>query len=242
MTAEPRARPGGRFRPSRVATITCALGVLVLLGLGVWQLARLQWKTALIRDMQQRMALPAVSAEEAGDFTPIAEWLYRPVRVTGLFAYDKTIILPHGRGYDVLTPLLRPGLPPILVIRGHLRAPDGFRLRPADPALWGQVAVEGILRPARKRGPFTPANDPVRRIRYDEDPHGIASWLAIPEPLPAILVARRPVGEGLEPPAPPAFPRNPHLGYALTWFALAAALVVIYLRHGLMRAREEKHR
>ncbi len=239
MTAVPGARGCHRFRPSRVATLTCALGLLVLVGLGVWQLQRLQWKTALIRDMQERMALPAVSAEEAGDFTPVDKWLYRPVRVVGIFAYDKTIYLPHGRGYDVLTPLLRPGLPPLLVIRGRLRHLDGFQPRPQDSALWGPVAVEAVLRPARKRSLFTPDNDRERRIRYDEDPHGIAAWLATPEPLPVILVARQPVGPGLEPSPLPALPRNPHLGYALTWFALAAALVVIYLRHGVMRAREK---
>ncbi len=238
MTAGARAR-AGRFRPSRVATVTCALGLLVLVGLGVWQLARLQWKTALIRDMRARMALPAASAQATGDFTPIDKWLYRSVRVAGIFAYDKTLYLPHGRGYDVLTPLLRPGLPPLLVIRGHLRARAGFQPRPADSALWGRVVVEAVLRPARKRGPFTPDNDRARDIRYDEDPHEIAAWLDIPEPLPAILVTRRPVGDGLEPPPLPALPRNPHLGYALTWFALAAALLVIYVRHGLMRAREE---
>ena len=113
MTAAPSARTGRRFRPSLVATVTCVLGLLVLVGLGVWQLARLQWKTALIHDMRARMALPAASMEEAGDFTPIDKWLYRTVRVTGIFAYDKTIYLPHGRGYDVLTPLLRPARPPL---------------------------------------------------------------------------------------------------------------------------------
>ena len=239
MTADPSAKAGPRFRPSRVATITCALGLLVLVGLGVWQLARLQWKTALIRDMQTRMALPAVGIEETGDLSPIDEWLYRSVRVAGIFAYDKTIYLPHGRGYDVLTPLLRPGQPSLLVIRGHLQERAGFQPRPADSALWGRVVVEAVLRPARTRGPFTPDNDPVRRIRYDEDPHEIAVSLAIPEPLPAIFVARRPVGDGLAPASLPALPRNPHLGYALTWFALAVALVVIYIRHGLMRAKEE---
>ena len=239
MTAAPSARTGRRFRPSLVATVTCVLGLLVLVGLGVWQLARLQWKTALIHDMRARMALPAASMEEAGDFTPIDKWLYRTVRVTGIFAYDKTIYLPHGRGYDVLTPLLRPGRPPLLVIRGNLRERTGFAPKQADPALWGRVVVEAVVRPARKRGPFTPDNDRVQKIRYDEDPHEMAAWLHIPEPVPVILVARRPVGDGLEAPALPALPRNPHLGYALTWFALAAALVVIYIRHGLMRARED---
>ncbi len=239
MTAARDARGGHRFRPSRIATLTCALGLLVLVGLGVWQLQRLDWKTALIRDMRERMALPPAEAGQAGDFSPLDEWLYRPVRVAGIFAYDKTIYLPHGRGYDVLTPLLRPGLPPLLVIRGHLRDLAGFRPRPEDPALWGRVVVEAVLRPPRRRGLLTPDNDRSRRIRYDEDPHEIAAWLAIPEPVPAIFVARQPVGEGLERAALPALPRNPHLGYALTWFALAVALLVIYVRHGLMRAREE---
>ncbi len=238
MTAARGPAGGRRFRPAPAATIVTVAGLLLLTGLGVWQLQRLSWKTELIARITARMAAAPASAEAIGDLEPLEDWLYRRVAARGIFAYDKTILIARGRGFDVLTPLLRRDGRPLLVIRGRVEEADAPVGRPEDPALWGPVTIEAVVRPPQPAGPFTPKSKPGARIRYDEDPDAIAAALGIPAPVPAILVATAPVGEGLAPAMLPAPPRNPHLGYALTWFALAAALAAIYVRHGIMRARE----
>ena len=48
------------FRPAFWPTLFTLPALLVLLGLGTWQVQRLVWKTNLIRAMEERIAAPAV--------------------------------------------------------------------------------------------------------------------------------------------------------------------------------------
>ncbi len=45
-------------RRARFALIAAAPAVLVLVGLGTWQLQRLQWKTELLDTIHEQMAAP----------------------------------------------------------------------------------------------------------------------------------------------------------------------------------------
>src|SRR5207248_6170047 len=64
---EGRARQASPLMERRTgsAVILAVLGCIVLIGLGVWQLYRLQWKEALIADLNARLAAPPVSLSEA---------------------------------------------------------------------------------------------------------------------------------------------------------------------------------
>ena len=55
--AEGRRR---HFRPGLTLTLACSIMFVILIGLGVWQLERLQWKLGLIAHAETRMAAPAV--------------------------------------------------------------------------------------------------------------------------------------------------------------------------------------
>jgi surfeit locus 1 family protein len=168
-------------------------------------------------------------------------------------------------GARVVTPFFFDGAPAgiaaVLVDRGWV--PEARR----DPAtraagqVAGAVAVTGIVVAAGRAGAFTPDNDPARGHWYWADPAAIAARLrpAYAEasagkqgfggqtPIPDLVVPNvvveadaAPVPGGL-PIAGPALPELPnrHLEYALTWYSLAAALVVIYvlaLRRGGRRA------
>lgn len=50
------------------ALLVCCLGVMVLCGLGVWQLQRLQWKTELQHKIDMLMAEPDVPQLSVADF------------------------------------------------------------------------------------------------------------------------------------------------------------------------------
>src|SRR5262245_32122686 len=75
-----------RFRPGIPATLCALLGFLLLLGLGTWQVQRLQWKTQLIAAAEARFAgtpipLPAALADpRASDF--------RAATATGRYRHD----------------------------------------------------------------------------------------------------------------------------------------------------------
>ena len=95
----------------------------------------------------------------------------------------------------------------------------------------GEVTVEGYVGPATQPGWFSATDDPadaaVLHARSGGDRRGAR---------PAARRAVRPGGDG---PAPPErypdparhLPRPPnnHLSYAITWYGLAVALVVIFV-------------
>ena len=149
----------------------------------------------------------------------------------------------EGRvGLQIVTPMVtsQPLLrAPWMVNRGWvpIELADPARRPESLPA--AEVTISGILRWPRPPGWFAPDNDPARNQWY---------WID----LPAMAEAVGSRGEDVSPLVlyadldgdPKALPiggqvrlaaRNDHLQYAITWYALAAILLVIYvifhLRH-----------
>lgn len=232
--AEPVAR---RFRPGLAATLAALAGIAVLLALGTWQVQRLAWKTALIATMEARLALPAVPLDAAGDDAE-----YRRVTAVGRYRHDLAFAkgaeaVDGELGARLVTPLELAGGGVLLVERGWL--PERL-LPPATPAAVepiGEVTIEGVLRRPGPARLFTPANEPERRRWYWYDPAMLAAWLGTP-PLPMTLALDRPDVAGPLPRLEPARVElaTPHLGYAITWYGLAAALLGVYLVFGFTRA------
>ena len=228
-------------RLSLSATIIAAIAVLVLLGLGTWQLQRLAWKQNLIERIEAGLAaapveLPQRSGLDAFD--------YRRVRIEGHFVHDQELYLTprmlNGRaGGHVLTPLVRADGTVVLVDRGWV--PED-RVAPAtrgEGQRAGRVAIEGIARHARRPNAFTPENDVAGNRWYWIDLPAMAAHLDL-DLLPILVEAGPepnlgglPVGGRSQ-----LDIRNDHLGYAITWYALAAALAVVYFlyRRGARRA------
>ncbi len=223
-------RPGNRLVPSRrlILLALASLPVLaLLLTLGTWQLRRLQWKTDL---------LAAIAAAEAGPPQPLgpAPAPYSKVVATGRFDHAREALLSvevRGAilGSRLLVPLLRADAPPLLVDRGWVPLERTATLdRPT-----GEVAVIGYVRPADPREWVSATDDVPGRRFYVFDPLVIGAALDLPGTLPFGLVALAPPGQpvgnspGTLPAAARSLPRstNPHLGYAITWYGLAGALV-----------------
>ncbi|NWH07495.1 MAG: SURF1 family protein, partial [Alphaproteobacteria bacterium] len=118
-----------------------ALGVLV--SLGVWQLQRSEWKTALIAAVEARMASAPLTLEAAlaGGLTD-AE--FRKVRIAGVFDHAKELRLftqrqDEGVGYAILTPLTRADGATLLVERGFV--PQVL----AEPSARKEGQAEGVV-------------------------------------------------------------------------------------------------
>src|SRR5262245_31512256 len=97
------------FRPAFWPTVIALPMFLVLLGLGVWQLERLQWKERLITARTAALAAPRVTT--APDSLDAAQRLeFHHVRVRGTFLNDKELFLGASNeagttGFHLLTPL-----------------------------------------------------------------------------------------------------------------------------------------
>ena len=88
-----------------------------------------------------------------------------------------------------------------------------------------------MLRKGDLRNFLTPPNQPGQGLWYWRDIGAMAASLGAPDPAPTFLMLERPAPQGIGP-VPAAVPvdiPNNHLGYALTWFGLAATLLGVYL-------------
>lgn len=246
MSSTLASHPRRRFRPRFWPTLITLLGLLVLLSLGTWQLQRLAWKTDLIARAEARLAEPPLPllAQVANP----AALDFRRIAVRGTYLHDAAFAFglqasgnePGGR---LITPLHLEDGRVLLVDRGWLPeallppdVPDG--LQPS-----GTVKLDGI---ARFRGDvertwLTPADQPDERRWFTWDMPALQDALGLPL-MPVVLSLERSEGSAGLPKAGPVridF-RNNHLGYALTWYGLAASLLAVYLIFSFTPHRKEE--
>lgn len=234
------------FRPRLWPTLFTVPAVLIMAGLGTWQLERLAWKTALIDDFESRVSAPPASPPAAID--DAASWRFRRVQATGRFLNDRELQLT-GRpfegnaGFHVLTPFVVDGGPTVLVNRGWV--PLDRRRPAARPETLpdGPVMVDGIIRIAGQKGAFVPDNEPGRDIWFTVEPGPMAARLGIGPVANYYIDALRRTGRPTELPigaVPSIHLRNEHLQYAVTWFLLAATLLVVYVVWHRQADRKER--
>lgn len=248
--ANPVARERGGLLRLTVATL---LILALLVGLGVWQLQRLAWKTGLLDTIAARTTAPPVplppEAEWAGLSVP--DYAYRHVTVQGTFDHGREVRVfrpladPHGPfsglGDLILTPLHLPSGAVVIVNRGFV--PED-RTDPATRAagqVEGPVTVTGLMREPESRNTFTPADDPAGRLWFTRDPASVAATLGLTRAAPFTIdqdASAIPGGLPQGGETVLSIPNN-HLSYALTWFGLALGLLGVY---AVMVARMLKSR
>jgi len=231
-----------RFRPLPIPTLWLVPGLVLLVGLGSWQIERLHEKEALIASVQAGLMAPAVALPEV--LKPggaVSE--YRHVRLTGHLLHDREQYLfaqgPGGApGVHVLTPLVQHNGDIVLVDRGFV--PDELRdpLRRKTGQIEGELSLTGVLRLPQHPGLFTPANNPETRLWFIKDVGAIAKAARV-SAAPLLVEAdatANPGGWPLGGQTRIDFP-NDHLQYAITWFGLALALLGVYLVYHHSRGR-----
>jgi surfeit locus 1 family protein len=201
------------------------LGVTVLVGLGVWQLQRLAWKTATIAGIEARLA--AAPAAVPADPTPEAD-RYLRVHAEGAVEPGEIHVYTsapgQGVGYRVVVPLRLADGQRILLDRGFVPIRDKDA-----PRRLGPIAVEGALAWPRETDSFTSPPDREKNVWFARDVPLMAEALATD---PVLLVTASSDDPAQPTPLPVAvdIPNN-HLGYAIQWFGMAAvwALMTGYL-------------
>ena len=198
-------------------TIILSLAVLTLfVGLGTWQVQRLQWKEGVLANIDARIAADPVSLPDTPDK---AQDTYLPVIVSGSFGEGTLRVLVStkqaGAGYRLISPLLtEQGA--ILIDRGFIRVADEM-----PPVPEGTVQIEGNLHWPADRLSSTPENDVAGNTWFARDLDQMAEVLGTQ---PIFVIARH-----MTPSEPRVLPLpvtsdgvpNRHLEYAGTWFLLA---------------------
>ena len=219
----------GRLRPLLWPGVMAAAMLAVLLGLGTWQVERLHWKRGLLAQIAHAEA--AAAAPMPAEPEPFAK-----VQVTGRLRDDLSASygaevrdMPTGPqlGTQLIVPLERSGGDVVLVDRGWV--PESRPHAIAQPS--GEVTLEGYVRPGDTPGLFSARDDPATRQFYTLDPAAIGAALGLHRVDPFILVVMGPAPPERFPDPARHLPQpaNNHLSYAITWYGLAVALVVIFV-------------
>ncbi|HRO11022.1 MAG TPA: SURF1 family protein [Amaricoccus sp.] len=217
-----------------IATGAILLAITLFTGLGVWQLERRAWKLDLIARVEARLTAAPVPAPGPAAWPTLGPAdAYTRVTATGRFLHDRETpvlaVTDLGSGYWILTPLETPGFT-LLVNRGFVPPDRRDPTTRPEGQLPGEVTVTGLLRLTEPGGGFLRRNDPAAGRWYSRDVAAISAARTPPPPVAPYFV------DAGAAPNPGGWPRggltvvrfrNAHLGYALTWFALAAGLAAM---------------
>jgi len=231
--------------------VVTALLFALLVSLGFWQVRRLGEKEALIARVEQRatQAPQPIPLPEGWRALRPEDYDFMHVRATGRFIDGGDALIfaapPEGAsrepGYSLMTPFELRGGGVVLVDRGFIPASkaNDAALR-APPS--GEATLVGLLRAPERRNPFTPADEPAKGVFFARDPAAIATALGLADAAPFALVVDAAPATAADWPRPvggvPTIANN-HFSYAVTWFGLSLALLVIfalYARGVLARA------
>ncbi len=226
-----------RFSPTWFPSLVTLIFLIILISLGFWQLQRADYKRQLLHAYQSRLtSAPADINSIPQDFE---QSQYRQVKVTGRYDNDHTILLDnkiyqHQPGYQVLTPFLPLGGQQwVLVNRGWVPRSSIVGHLPVIHKTSQQLTLSGVV--------YFPTKQPI--LLTPEKAQAI-TWPWVGQRIDLSLfsqVLQRPIYPFvmlLDPTAPGELVRdwNPvsvkpykNVGYAVQWFALAVALLIIFI-------------
>ncbi len=192
------------------------VGAAILVGLGTWQMKRLEWKEGVLAAIEARIHAPA----EALPTEPQKERdLFMPVTATGQIGEDYIRVLVSkklvGAGYLIISPLTI-GEKTVLLDRGFIKIDQPIPTAPA-----GEITVTGNLHWPDDTNSSTPNPVMGKRLWFSRD---IASLSAELGTNPVLVVARETSFDDtpISPlPVDTAGIPNDHLQYAITWYSLA---------------------
>ncbi|MGA7323244.1 MAG: SURF1 family cytochrome oxidase biogenesis protein [Rhodomicrobium sp.] len=247
-------KPRVSYRPIvQGVAVLCAFSLLV--ALGVWQLERREWKNSLIERFETGLSRPPVQYQPPATGNDATGREFMRVTLRGQFDNAGTIkvLSPapeaaraktrEGYGYNLFTPL-RFGNGIVFVDRGFVPASLA-----ESKSLFaeGETEITGIVRLPGKASWFAPPNDTAKRLFFAPDIPSMAALDGISgkqavsteyiQAEPAAQAALWP--QARDPHELLASIPNSHLEYALTWFALAAALLGVCIGYyaGLLDAK-----
>jgi surfeit locus 1 family protein len=224
-----------RFSPSLPSTLVTLVLLPLFIALGLWQLDRAQYKRGLEMLYAERAQDVPVSLDRP--VTHPSALRYRLVELSGRFDPRHTVLLDnrvhHGRvGYEVFTPFEVQGAGLwVLVNRGWVPQGESRSDLPAIATPTGGVDLRGIINLPPGMGlTLGEEEDPsVPAVVQQVDIARLSSWAGVPlQPIVVLLDPASRYGFVREwQPAPTGAGR--HLAYAVQWFGMALALLILYL-------------
>jgi len=193
------------------------IGAAILVGLGVWQLQRLEWKTSVLAQISTRLHQVPVGLPAEPD---PARDKYMAVAVDGTLLAGELHVLTsqtdRGPGYRVIQ-RLDLGKRVILLDRGFVSQP----LKDVTRPVFSGHFVGNLLWPNEVDKYFTPAPDLKANIWFARDVPAMAAALGT-DPVMVVLRKSSETTQVVVPwPVNTVGIVNNHFQYAITWFSMA---------------------
>lgn len=216
------------FRPLPIMSILCIAALAVLIWLGRWQWERYEQKAAAAEEPVAEMTIAAYQPIEQGmqfvyGFRP--DTREQGWRVFAPVQYGDTVVF--------IDSAFVPGVEP----------PDPDEVRLSASLRFGAPIVGSSIRPTEP-GPLTSPPRPLQRLWFAIDLQAMGRNAGLENVADYYLATAYVGADGRATPnpfamAPGADPLPPerHMGYALTWYGLAAALVAIYFAYHMSVGR-----
>ena len=225
-----------RFRPNLFPSLIIFVGLIVLVKLGYWQLARADEKKQILQDIEYRKTSQELSLDQLDG---IGDKNYYRLKLQGQFDNIHYLLLDNriynGRpGFEVIQPFITQQRI-VLINRGWIPLADGRQVLPTIPATDGMITLTGEVHIP------TSAIVLVEDILNADQPWPKLIQSIVPEALAKLY-------QGINMPVEPWILRQDiegdyyqhswiyinmspqrHIAYAFTWFGLALALIIIYI-------------
>lgn len=231
-TPSEKPAPKAKIKLPFWGTLLTALGLCILCGLGTWQLQRLAWKNDLIVKIET--AYSAKPAQPLNLTQNLPEYSYG--KITGRFLPDKAFLLGPPQikdekpGYRLIVPL-QTDTYTLLINMGW--TPYTLDKQPIYHLQGKTITFHGLLKSPHWNA-FTPDNSPQNDIWFRLNMPEVAAAKALQNLYPDYLLADQAnykfdaafFGDQTQ---DRLMPNNNHLQYALFWFAMAAAMLTVYV-------------
>jgi cytochrome oxidase assembly protein ShyY1 len=236
----------GRRRGSAGFAVFTLVMVALFIGLGVWQLQRRVAKHALIAALTERLAVAPDALPQPAQWSALQADRdeFRRVRLTASYQRDADAMVyslgsavrddVSGPGTWAFLPARLPGGETVVINAGFVSntmQDRGVQDRAVAGLATGEpVVLTGYIRFPESAGVLTPAENVTKRLWFTRDHLSMARALGWGEVAPFYIDLEAPVPDsGIPKPGPlEVHLKDDHMQYAITWFALAGAVVIAF--------------
>ena len=196
--------------------------IFVFIGLGTWQIIRLNWKNNLILEIENSLKNPPVQLSQSNQHN------YLKIKTSGRVDFEKQIYLYNLNdsgtpGFEVLNPILIDG-ENYLLNRGWI--PFEKKDTPEINIL-DQNNIEGTLKTQGRKNIFKPDNDIKENYWFSLNREDISKFTG--KEFSKYIIYLDGNYQFPRPKKITANISNNHKKYAMTWFSLAISILLLYL-------------
>lgn len=222
-----------------MTTLAAAAFFALVSSLGTWQMNRADEKRERQALFERRLAEPPLVL--TGAVLSAEPLMYRRVRASGHWLAERQIYVDNqireGRaGFHVVTPLRIEGRNEVVLVnRGWIARDRGYPAAPPVAVEQGRVEVTGLATrpPARYRELSSETISGAAWQNLSIERYASHSGLQV---LPVVILADEPAKGLARVTEKPDAGVAKHVEYSLTWYALAATTLALWLAMNLRRA------